>query len=294
MQCQTQKCPALETICEQGFTTLKVETTEEECCPKYLCIPTATISPTCDPPQKLNCGFGQIMKLDTKPDGCQQFICVCKPLEECDPIEEPTEETPPGMERTVDKSGCCPIANLICKPEKCPKRESCPKFYISKKTKTPNDCCYKYTCKPPPDKCLYELSYLAAYTGGERQRSELEKEVVELLAGARWYDGPCRECECVRRNEFSEATCSVKECPSSLTHSDKDDYELLEEHIMGQCCPTIRRVKCRHYGKVYNVGEHWVMDDDPCKTGECIQTFLEVQKEIKIKICETNCELGWK
>lgn len=104
IRCETQNCPALDTVCEQGFTTLKVEATEEECCPKYLCVPAATISPTCEPPQKLNCGPGQVMKLDTTSDGCQKFVCQCKPPEECDPLKE-FKDIPPGMEKVIDKSG---------------------------------------------------------------------------------------------------------------------------------------------------------------------------------------------
>lgn len=37
VRCQTQQCPALETVCEQGYTTLQVDGNEGECCPKYLC-----------------------------------------------------------------------------------------------------------------------------------------------------------------------------------------------------------------------------------------------------------------
>lgn len=37
VRCQTQQCPALETVCEQGYSTIMIDAAEDECCPKYVC-----------------------------------------------------------------------------------------------------------------------------------------------------------------------------------------------------------------------------------------------------------------
>lgn len=49
-------------------------------------MPEPTAGPTCETPQKLICGTDQILKLDKKPNGCETFICECKPKEECENI----------------------------------------------------------------------------------------------------------------------------------------------------------------------------------------------------------------
>lgn len=36
VKCETQTCPSVETICEQGFTAMKVPA-QNECCDKYIC-----------------------------------------------------------------------------------------------------------------------------------------------------------------------------------------------------------------------------------------------------------------
>lgn len=190
--------------------------------------------------------------------------------------------------------GCCPTAKLVCKPEKCPKAKPCSKFYVPKKTKGSNDCCFTHTCEPPADKCLYELSFLNGANGGERSRTNLEKELVAKYLGDSWQDGPCRSCQCLQKSGRLEASCRITECPQLSLHIDKDDYDLLEQPIRGECCPGIKRVKCKHHGKLYDVGKSWLLDGDPCKTVECVETALGIQKQTKVKTCDTNCELGWR
>lgn len=126
------------------------------------------------------------MKLTSNPDGCQTFVCQCKPQEECEPI--PTlsdEELASGMERIIDKSGCCPVAELLCKPDKCPEAQTCQKYYQLKKSKSPGDCCHSYKCEPPKDKCLYEMKYVSAASGGERPRTKLERELLAKQVNSR-------------------------------------------------------------------------------------------------------------
>lgn len=74
-------------------------------------MPEPTAGPTCETPQKLICGPGQILKLDKKPNGCETFICECKPREECDDINLPTAEAlQPGngemLKMSMDEITC--------------------------------------------------------------------------------------------------------------------------------------------------------------------------------------------
>lgn len=145
-----------------------------ENCKLLLLAPAATISPTCEPPQKLNCAPGQVMKLDTKSDGCKQFICQCKPPEECEPVDltPPLEE---GIVKEIDNSGCCPEEKLVCKQETCPTPEKCPLYYEMKNTTVTGKCCPIYTCVAP-DKCIFDSEYTASEKGGERLKNMYERQ----------------------------------------------------------------------------------------------------------------------
>lgn len=137
-----------------------------------------TSSTTCEPPQQLRCAPGQIMKLIKRPDGCQQFICECKPIEDCEPVNVTSPPPEPGIVRDIDSTGCCPVVVEICKVDLCPKPPTCPQFHSVDKLTIPGICCPEYICLRPKDKCIVELQYTAGETGGERPRNEFEKQQV--------------------------------------------------------------------------------------------------------------------
>lgn len=114
------------------------------------------------------------MKLDTKSDGCQQYICQCKPADECEKVDmsKPIEE---GIVKEVDESGCCPIVNLVCKTELCSPAPTCPTYYELQNTTAIGKCCPIYNCKAP-EKCIFDSEYTASETGGERARNKYEKQ----------------------------------------------------------------------------------------------------------------------
>lgn len=160
-------------------------------------MPEPTAGPTCETPQKLVCGPGQIMKLDTKPNGCQVFICECKPIEDCEPMDLSTDiPLEPGYIKEVDESGCCPVVNLVCKKDLCPKADECPEYYSLKAESVEGRCCPIYSCEPPKEKCIYETEYAAAQKGGARLLTKYEKQNLLKGANETWQDGPCRECKC--------------------------------------------------------------------------------------------------
>lgn len=114
------------------------------------------------------------MKLDTKHDGCKQFICQCKPLEECEPVDL-TPATEDGMIKEIDNSGCCPVEKLVCKPELCSAPADCPMYYETKNTTVSGKCCPIYTCQAP-DKCIFDSEYTASENGGERLKNMYERQ----------------------------------------------------------------------------------------------------------------------
>jgi hypothetical protein len=75
IQCIKTECPAMETICKQGFTPEPLPGSEGECCTKYFCMETHIISnlscpllttPQCGPFQKL---------VDISKTDCPNVIC---------------------------------------------------------------------------------------------------------------------------------------------------------------------------------------------------------------------------
>lgn len=142
-------------------------------------MPEPTSGPVCEVPKKIPCSEGQVMKVVSKSDGCQQFVCECKPKDECEKIDAqlrlPTEE---GYERVVNNSGCCPVVEVVCKPETCPPPKSCPQFYTLKEDSQSEKCCPVYICESPKKKCIFESEYVADTKGGERPRNKYEKQKV--------------------------------------------------------------------------------------------------------------------
>lgn len=294
LKCETQRCSEADKICSQGFTLVELPSKDDECCAKYTCVPEPTAGPTCEPPQKLLCGPGQNLKLDTKPNGCQAFICECKPKSECEkilPTEKPLED---GYVREIDDSGCCPVEKLVCKKELCPQPSECPQFYNLKKTEVDGKCCPVYECEAPK-KCIYETEFTAATKGGERHRTRYEKQKLLKNANETWSDGPCRECKCLQTDDGKfQASCSKSECPSINDHPDLAEFELREEPVFEKCCPNIVRDKCKYNGKVYKEGETWTKENDNCVTFECVKTSNGLQKETNIKSCDTTCDIGYE
>nr|XP_023019258.1 hemocytin-like [Leptinotarsa decemlineata] len=296
LKCETQQCPDPSTICERGYNAIKLPKSEEECCDKYSCIPEPTSAPTCEPPQKLVCGKDQILKLDSKLNGCPAFICECKPKEECEPIDESTDTPPePGYLRVIDESSCCPVLNLICKKETCPLPDECPEFYSQTKTTDESKCCPIYSCEPPKNKCIYETEYKADEKGGEKALTEFEIQKVLKGANETWKDGPCRECKCILNSMGTyQPSCSVTDCPSIKSHPDYAEFELVHQLVYGQCCPDVKRSGCKHDGKSYKIGEKWTNKDDYCTTFHCVNSTTGVQKETRVKNCDKKCDVGFK
>ena len=162
------------------------------------------------------------MKLSTKPNGCQQFICECKPVDECEPLSTTSEPLEDGYVRTIDTSGCCPEAKITCDKSICPKPKQCQQYHTLK-NETTGKCCPLYTCEPPKNKCIYENEYMSDENGGERPRTEIEKQKVLKNANETWQDGPCRQCKCVRTSIGNyQPSCSQTDCSAlEISHDSR-------------------------------------------------------------------------
>ncbi|XP_071447163.1 hemocytin-like [Hetaerina americana] len=254
--CKVQTCPEVETVCESSMTAVKQPGAENECCPKYLCVPGTTPSTGCPEPVKPECGYGQELKMVTSISGCKEYICVCVPLGKCKPLsswspveaeglgegEEGPEELEPGVERWTDESGCCPRVIERCNVTLCPPRPDCPQHHSMEKLPlVEGKCCPEYRCSPPKDVCIYEHEYVASEEGGEKLLEEGQKFTSVRKVGETWEDGPCRECMCIEMGQ--RWTKSAKGGSSRGAKGAKGHFKAPKKVLKTSCsssiCPSL-------------------------------------------------------
>ncbi|OWR47061.1 hemocytin, partial [Danaus plexippus plexippus] len=213
VSCTTRTCAP--PVCADGEERVPAPTPPGACCKEYLCVPKPP-DVVCDEPKKMECGFGQVLKLKSKPDGCSEFVCECKPESECEPLpdESEVEMLEPGMERVVDRSGCCPRASLHCRPEACPAAPDCPALHNLRTTNVTGQCCPEHKCELPKDKCFVTLEWEAAPKGGEKARPTPQVMLKDLDSA--WLDGPCRSCRCESTAAGPSPQCHVTSCPTLI------------------------------------------------------------------------------
>ncbi|KAG7205161.1 hypothetical protein KM043_018256 [Ampulex compressa] len=292
--CEKKECPAVETVCNENMIPILINGTQEECCPKYLCVPkmTTTVTPLCteEIPQ-LDCGFGQIKKVSINIDGCHKFICECLPMEECPLFNEVTLEAQvlePGVTQIMNTTGCCPRPALICNIENCPEPRACPSYYERKIITESDACCPTYRCVPPIDKCLFTVPPDIAL--------KTEEYVIAKEIGEEWKDGKCKTCLCENTEEGPSIQCFTMECMNMEEHPDFLDFVLEEVLLETKCCPGFKRSACKNGNEVYNVGETWVPNfEDVCTYMECVEEANKgIQKQMNVRDCNTTCPVGYE
>ncbi|XP_044006095.1 hemocytin [Aphidius gifuensis] len=289
INCQVTNCPTIATICDINSSPVLVEPSKsnEECCPKYICIPKPTIPTTttvCLDTQQPDCGWGQMMKTTIGNDGCQKFICECLPPEECPTVNLEATNIP-GIVEIVNSSSCCPKAERICKVEMCPSAPSCPEYYTLETSQSPEGCCINYKCQLPKDICLYSMT-------------TDNSTIVGKKIGEKWQDGPCLSCICeIDYNNETKSNCLSTKCPGIEDNQHKNDYVLIEKQITGECCPLIEAIACKDdNGIVHNIGNEWYPDKkNSCLINKCeIEPDGIVKKKTITQQCSINCERGYE
>ena len=71
---------------------------------------------------------------------------------------------------------------------------------------------------------------------------------------ASWTDGPCKSCLCLPSEDSNHPTaeCEVTACPA-VPSDEEINYELEEQRVPGECCPTWVRTACKEGGVVFKV-----------------------------------------
>ncbi|XP_016844891.1 hemocytin [Nasonia vitripennis] len=298
MKCQETSCPAVQTVCDENSNAVVVPGTENDCCPKYLCVPNPTEAPACVETQQPECGYAQTLKTTIDKNGCQKFICQCVPESECpilDGIDIRGKDSgilEPGFVTITNTSGCCPRNEKICQPETCPPTNSCQKYSVPIVKVDPNACCPKIDCEPPKDLCLY---YMDSSNGLEFLDNLIAKDIGET-----WEDGKCKTCTCELRDGIPTPNCVTKECLGNIEeHPDFRDFVLERVPVDNACCPLIKRVACKHNAHVYQPGQTWNPDPkDICVTTECATESdgLEsvLTRKTIVQECPITCEFGYE
>ncbi|XP_022121224.2 hemocytin [Pieris rapae] len=288
--CTTQTCTV--PVCSEQDDLVKMATKIGACCPEYMCVPKPKKPEIkCEEPKKMDCGFGQVLKQKTNSDGCQEFACECKPANECEEIpgENEVEMLEPGIERVIDRTGCCPKAQLVCRPNNCPKSPDCPKFHTLETINGTGQCCPEYKCELPKDKCLVTLEWEAASRGGEKPRTTAQVMLKEIDSS--WLDGPCRSCRCVQ-SSTAHAQCSVTECPAIVS---SEQFVVEARPVPFACCPRPVQTACRQGDVIFKVGESWKSPNNACESYQCKEVAggnLEIVTTVQN--CDSTCQLGWE
>ncbi|KAJ0180770.1 hypothetical protein K1T71_004174 [Dendrolimus kikuchii] len=286
--CLTENCPMM--ICSELEDLIAKPLVPGRCCQELSCVPKPVKN--CTEPKMMECGFGQVLKQKTTPNGCKEFACECKPASECPSLSEQEDGKilEPGMVKLVDDSGCCPRLQFLCKVETCPQAPECPKFYTLKTEKVTEKCCPVHKCEPPKDKCIASLEWKASAKGGEKARNKPETLLKDL--DAVWADGPCRICRCESSPLGPVASCTATECPSIVS---TDQFVVEPLWLPFQCCPVAVQVACRDGNNIYKVGKNWTSTDNVCEKYRCEEVREGKLERVKtVEHCEEKCIPGWQ
>ena len=90
-----------------------------------------------------------------------------------------------------------------------------------------------------------------------------------------WSPLKCAQCKC---NLNSNVDCYVMECPSVLD-CNKGDVELKEDACCPTCKNTLKCIDAENNNKVFNNGDYWTNDNDPCVHCACNSTKINCFKE---------------
>ncbi|XP_037934058.1 hemocytin isoform X2 [Teleopsis dalmanni] len=255
--CVEQKCLVEENICAEGYKPQKI-VVDEQCCPRYACVPEPKVPPSklCLAPIMPICGPGQFKKQKTGPDGCPQYICECKPKEECDKLVPP-KELQPGQKVVQEELGCCPTQKIVCDKTTCPEApQTCTeKFFEVTKLEKPELCCPVYKCAPPKDICIVQYD--------SPEDSKFTKNVNE-----KWIHphNACLHERCTYGPNGStqilstEETCNTS-CPLGFTYKKMDS---------SKCCGECIQTECLFESKLHKPEEEWKSADN-CTSYKCIQ-----------------------
>lgn len=273
VKCVKLECSSRGVVCESGFNQLVISD-DTECCPIYKCVP-EPIKPklvSCPDKPLPQCGQNQYNKMHIDADGCSKYICECKPIEECTPLE--TVILQPGEVESVDQSGCCPVKRVICDKTKCPpKMLTCSQeFYDPVLVSDPSQCCEVYVCKPPTNLCLIEDNDYRKYIGiGENYQTG--NPCVNKKCVTNPIDGTAKLVELVE-------DCFVKSCPPG--------FEL--EVADGKCCGTCIQTKCAFEYDIYGPGQVWHSKDN-CTTYKCVEISGQFVVNSMLETCPdiTDC-----
>ncbi|KAH8270632.1 hypothetical protein KR018_012544 [Drosophila ironensis] len=268
--CVEKKCQVQEHICAEGFEPQTINS-EEECCPKYRCVPeTKNPDKTCLAPLMPVCGPGQFKKQKNDINGCPQYICECKPKDECE-VWKPPRDLLPGEKIVQIEEGCCPTQKIICVPELCPRApESCVElFFTVKTTKQFDMCCPSHACVPPKDTCIVQY--------GLEESSKFTKQI-----GDKWTHAKdvCMHETCSYGSDgLPHVVSTLEQCVIDCAPG----FSYKRENKL-KCCGKCIQTSCIFEEKLYEVDAHWKSADN-CTSFSCLKKDHQLLVASSLEVC---------
>ncbi|XP_034481426.1 hemocytin [Drosophila innubila] len=268
--CVQKKCQVEENICAEGYKPETI-TKADECCPRYRCVPELKESQKlCLAPLMPVCGPGQFKKQKNDINGCPQYICECKPKEDCEPLVPPRELLP-GEELVKIEEGCCPTQKIVCKPEKCPPAPAkCQqRFYEVYTQQETGVCCATHKCVPPKQLCIvqYEVDDSTSFTKQIGDKWLHAKDVCKL---EQCSYGPNGNAQVVSTQE----TCKTDCAPGY-------SYQKLDKT---KCCGECVQTSCLFEQKLYEINAAWSSPDN-CTHYMCLKKDKLLMVSSSIEVC---------
>ncbi|SPP76371.1 hemocytin [Drosophila guanche] len=274
--CVQKKCQVEENICAEDYKP-QIIVTKEECCPRYRCVPEPKDpAKLCLAPMMPVCGPGQFKKQKNDVNGCPQYICECKPKEECE-VLKPPRELLPGEKLVKIEEGCCPTQKIVCQTELCPKAPiSCPeRFYEVKTTKEVDACCSTHSCVPPKNLCIvqYELDDSSKFTKQVGEKWTHAKDVCKRETCSYGPDGNAQVLSTLE-------LCST-DCAPGFSYQSVDK---------SKCCGKCIQSSCVFEQKLYGVNDQWKSADN-CTLYSCLKKDNQLMVTSSKEICPdvTGC-----
>ncbi|KRT85525.1 hypothetical protein AMK59_1154, partial [Oryctes borbonicus] len=183
---------------------------------------------------------------------------------------KPTPVTTPGI--------IWPVTTAKPPPQDCD-QVICPALNctaLTRDVQVPGQCCK--SCQHET-KCVVKLQY--------------NNRLVLKEPGQKWTDGPCRECECVGKENFQHCSkCSMKRC-AIVNKRNVTLGNIYYEFTKGPCCTAMEAAACVYDEKLYRIGEIW--DIDRCRSMKCAkdpESTMPMLHEFT-QVCHEECALGF-
>lgn len=87
VNCTKKQCSVSGAVCQVGFKEVLDQSSTNECCPQFKCVLEVAPTAECINKSQPHCAADQYSKMIIDRNNCTSYVCECKPVSECKPME---------------------------------------------------------------------------------------------------------------------------------------------------------------------------------------------------------------